>query len=309
MKAVLTHKSVSLYDDLPEERYHFPRPYLRQVEEAVGDFVVYYEPGRTGLGDLGRTGRQAYVAVARVLGVERDPAKSDHYYALIEPDSYVEFGRPVPFREGQHCYERQLQRGDGATSKGAFGRAVRSLSEIEFEEIVAAGFARELEPAGAAMAASTGLGQTMPPGLAEPIQPFERPRLEQVLSRPVRDAAFARRVQAAYAATCAVSGLKIVNGGGRAEVQAAHIRPVADHGPDSVRNGIALCGTVHWMFDRGLISLGPPPDYPILVTSRGLPEAAFRLINPDRRLLKPPDHRSWPTPAYCAYHRDRVFKP
>ena len=38
------HKRGSIYDDLPEERYHFPRFHIRQVEAAVGDFVVYYEP-------------------------------------------------------------------------------------------------------------------------------------------------------------------------------------------------------------------------------------------------------------------------
>ena len=43
------------------------------------------------------------------------------------------------------------------------------------------------------------------------------------------------------------------NGGGRAEAQAAHIQPVAENGPDSLRNGVALSSTFHWMFDRGLI--------------------------------------------------------
>lgn len=31
-KAVLTTKIDPTYDDLPEQRYHFPRTYLRQVE-------------------------------------------------------------------------------------------------------------------------------------------------------------------------------------------------------------------------------------------------------------------------------------
>ncbi len=44
-------------------------------------------------------------------------------------------------------------------------------------------------------------------------------------------------------------------GGGRPEVQAAHIRPVEHDGPESVRNGLALTGTVYWLFDRGLMSL------------------------------------------------------
>jgi len=44
----------------------------------------------------------------------------------------------------------------------------------------------------------------------------------------------------AYEERCAVSGLKFINGLGRAEVVAAHIRPVERNGPDAIQNGIAL---------------------------------------------------------------------
>lgn len=58
-KAILTTKIDPTYDDLPEERYHFPRTYLRQVEEAKGDWIIYYEPRRIS-GELSsRGGRQA----------------------------------------------------------------------------------------------------------------------------------------------------------------------------------------------------------------------------------------------------------
>src|SRR5579871_240698 len=94
--AVLTTKVDPTYDDLPEQRYHFPRPYLRQIEAAKGDFVVYYEPRRA-TGDLSsRGGRQVYFAVARIADVVPDPKRNDHFYALI--DSYLDFARPVPFR-------------------------------------------------------------------------------------------------------------------------------------------------------------------------------------------------------------------
>ena len=304
-KAVFTHKAGSIYDDLPEERYHFPRAYLRPVEATVGDLVVYYEPGRTGLDERGRTGRRSYVATARVGGLAPDPRQADHFYALIEPGSYVVFDRPVPFREGGHYHERQLRRGDGATSKGAFGRAVRPLDEQEYEDILRAGFAHELDLAGLAPAAPAD-GPAHPPALAEEAAPFERPVVERLLSRPVRDAAFARAVQAAYEQTCAVTGLRIVNGGGRAEVQAAHIRPVADRGPDSVRNGLALSGTGHGMFDRGLISIAP--DHSLLVTSRGLPDNVVRLFPPDRRLRLPNSPSLRPAPGFLDYHRTVVFK-
>ena len=81
-KAVLT-KVDPTYDDLPEQRYHFPRAYLRQVEAAKGDFVVYYEPRRTS-GDLSnRGGRQACFATARIVGVRPDPVHADHFYADV----------------------------------------------------------------------------------------------------------------------------------------------------------------------------------------------------------------------------------
>lgn len=304
MKAVFTHKPASIYDDKPEERYHFPDTYLRAAEAAAGDFIIYYEPGRVGVNDRDRTGRRAYIAVAKVTDIRSDPARRTFFYADIDPSTYITFDRPVPFREAEHYYERQLRRADGGTSKGAFGRAVRPISDEEFTDILEAGFAAELtEDEGEAQS-----GLILPAGMMEAAADFERPVIERILSRPVRDAAFRHAVQAAYDSTCAMTGIKLINGGGRAEAQAAHIRPVAERGPDSIRNGLALSGTVHWMFDRGLVSLGDPPDYPILVAHHAVPESVRRLFNPDLRLRKPPDERFWPSPAYAEFHRKEVFE-
>ena len=41
MKAVFTHTTRIRHDDIVEERYNFPASYLAQVENAVGDFIVY----------------------------------------------------------------------------------------------------------------------------------------------------------------------------------------------------------------------------------------------------------------------------
>jgi putative restriction endonuclease len=214
-KAVLTTKVDPTYDDLPEERYHFPRTYLRQIGAARGDFVVYYEPRRVS-GDLSSTGgRQAYFATARVANIVPDRTRADHFYALI--DSYLEFARPVPFREGWSYYESALQRDDGATNKGAFGRAVRALPDVEYENILRAGFAsilNEQQP--------TTLTEAEPFGV---FAELERPIVERLVGRPFREAAFSGSIKAAYNDTCAFTGLKIINGGGLSEVQAAHIRP------------------------------------------------------------------------------------
>jgi len=306
LKAVFTHKAASVYDDLPEERYHFPETYLRQVETTVGDFIIYYEPGRIGTDDRGRHGRRAYVAIAQVTGIRPDPFRKGHFYADMSPETYQTFDRPVPFREGELYYERQLRRADGATSKGAFGRAVRPISDEEFAEILAAGFAVELLQEDTRIAETAEL--RLPSRLMEAASEFERPIIERISSRHVRDEAFRHAVQAVYESTCAMTGIKIINGQGRPEVQAAHIRPVSDRGPDSIRNGLALSGTVHWMFDRGLISLGSPPDYPILISKKGLSENVQRLFNPDMMLRKPADERFWPAPGYIDFHRREIFK-
>ncbi len=298
-KAILTTKVDPTYDDLPEQRYHFPRAYLRQVEAAKGDFVIYYEPRRTS-GDLSsRGGRQAYFATARVIDVRLDPQRTDHFYAYV--DSYLDFARPVPFREGQHYYESGIQRDDGATNKGAFGRAVRALPESEYEAILRAGFAGVAGEPPAMLAEARTFG-----GFSEPPASFDRPIVERVVTRPFREAAFSGSIKAAYQDTCAFTGLKIINGGGRSEVQAAHIRPVAASGPDSLRNGIALCGTVHWMFDRGLISIAD--NHELLIAANRVPNQALRLLNPERRLIAPARVDQAPHPMFLRWHRENVFK-
>jgi len=54
----------------------------------------------------------------------------------------------------------------------------------------------------------------------------ERDRVAQLTSRIVRNRLFRRLVLKAYDKRCAITGLKLINGGGRAEVDAAHIRLV-----------------------------------------------------------------------------------
>jgi putative restriction endonuclease len=299
-KAILTTKVDPAYDDLPETHYHFPRTYLRQVEAALNDWIIYYEPRRSS-GDLSsRGGRQCYFATARVIRIVPDPTRADYFYAYV--DSYLEFVRPVPFREGGNYYEAVLRREDGETSKGAFGRSARYLPESEYEAILRAGFVRILEESRSKELKI----ESHPRGFSEPPAEFERPIVERVISRPFRDAAFSGTVKTAYADRCAFTGLKIINGGGRSEVQAAHVRPVASNGPDSLRNGLALCSTVHWMFDRGLISISD--DHTLLLAKGHVPEQAARLLNPDRMMLAPPRADQAPHPLFLRWHRENVFK-
>jgi len=313
-KVVLITKVTPVYDDLPEVRYHFPKTYINQVNRAVGDWIVYYEPRRS-TGDLSSSGgRQVYFATARIDRIVPDHEKRDHFYA--EVSNYLPFTRPVPFKEGNHYYESALEKDDGSTNKGAFGRAVRHLPESEYDQIWQAGFGHIIGTEERHREAPDVSEEPMKPlasGARDSADfdyevPIEQNRriVEQLVSRPFRERAFSAAVKSAYRDTCAMTGLKIINGGGRSEVQAAHIRSVEHRGPDSVRNGIALSGTMHWMFDRGLISVDN--DYNLLLAKHSVPETVERLLLGNSKLLLPERNELRPHPQFLEYHRQHVFK-
>ena len=298
--AVFIQNPHSIYKDEPGVAYHFPKRYLRVVEETVGDWVVVYE---------GRKGAFGYVSVLKVANVVPDPALEGHYFAYFAAGTEWQFERTVARNDAMGtAFEESLRGSDGsAISGGASVSAVRRISFAEFSRIVAAG----LKPLEGPESLPREAGSISDFAFAETQAAFEGPETvdirEVVLaSRPKRDASFARLVKAAYKGRCAISCLDLRNGGGRAEVQAAHIRPVAAKGPDIVVNGLALSGTLHWMFDRGLISVGE--HYEILVSDNKVPtEVRQRLISPIGKLHLPDDPRAHPHPAYLKYHRENIY--
>jgi putative restriction endonuclease len=182
---------------------------------------------------------------------------------------------------------------------------VRPISTADFHRILALG----LEEAEAVIPRQ---GEATPmPGFAEAQTPFifeqQRDRVTALTSRFVRDRVFRRIVLRAYGERCAITGLKLINGGGRAEVEAAHIRPVEHGGPDIVSNGLALSGTAHWMFDRGLITLGDDLDIRI---SRHVndPDGVRHFINRSGQATVPLRPGDRPHPAFLKWHRDYRFK-
>lgn len=302
-KAIFTSKIDPTYDDLPEDRYHFPSSYLNRVQQSVGDWIVYYEPRRKGDDPNSLGGRQAYFGMARVVNITQDASKLDHYYAHVV--DYLDFDYPVPFKEGSYYYESALVKSDGSTNKGAFGHAVRIISDNEFSAIVQSGFApviREEE-----ILVKQQIKEHRVLGFNDEAQEeFKRPIITRLSNRPFRDAAFSKLVKDMYHQTCAMTGLKIINGGGRSEVHAAHIKPVEENGPDSIRNGIALSGTVHWMFDRGLVSIDE--DFSILKAKGKIPDSLIKLLNADGKITIPTQELYKPHARYLQFHREHVFK-
>jgi putative restriction endonuclease len=191
---------------------------------------------------------------------------------------------------------------DQGRISGRAQSAVRPLSPGDFNRIVAFGLNES-------MSMLPRIGDVPPLGFDEEQIPFEqsRDRLRFTVSRIVRDRIFRQIVLRAYEERCAISGLKLINGRGRAEVAAAHIRPVEASGPDIVSNGIALSGTVHWMFDRGLISL--KDDLQILVSRQANdPDGIKALINRSGYALAPQRPSERPHPHFLQWHREHCFK-
>ena len=300
MKGVLLHKPSSVYDDDPATRYHFPAQYKSVADRVAGDWVLYYEPG---------AGARHYKAVARIADIIRDPVPRDraHYYARVEPGTYLDFVGTVPLRRADGSYQNsEIENADAGRRSFLTRRSVRIIPDADFVRIVAEGLAEGVELPETMPREDVLEGNVMTEDAALFDTPFSRPTVDTLLSRKVRDRAFRASVLKAYGSRCAFTRLRFINGGGRAEVQAAHIRPVSEGGPDSVRNGLALSGTVHWMFDRGLLSLGD--DHEILVSRHiNNTDEVARLI-PERKASVPDAAHLCPHPAALAWHREHVFK-
>jgi len=297
MKAVFDTKSESAYDDDIAHRYHFPPRYLETVSACVGDWVIFRQPRASG-------GSKAYFAVAKIARVDEDVATAGYFYAIVT--DFLQFDQPVPWLLDGRYWETALRNLEKVSQLGLFlrGRSVRPLEEQDFADIVMAGLGQTLSSEGTATFGNdpheVGASAVL---VAAPVEERARRVVEMLINRKIRDACFRRSVCSAYGERCAVTGLRILDGEGRAEVQAAHVWPVADGGPDTVQNGIALSGTAHWLFDRHLIAL--TDDYQLLVAHEKVPSEFSRLLEGQSiRILLPSDQRLWPNTAYVGRHRE-----
>jgi predicted restriction endonuclease len=120
-----------------------------------------------------------------------------------------------------------------------------------------------------------------------------------------RDSEFRNKVLDAYDRACAVCGARRETKDEKPEVEAHHLKPVSDGGPDSVQNGIALCRLHHWAFEKGWIAVSD--DYKVLVRDwegvRGYEEfSKYEGKSIKDRL--PDDSQQHPNQQYLRHHRE-----
>jgi putative restriction endonuclease len=294
---VFIHRTDSIYDDVPSERYQFPKQYLTRAEQCEGDWIIYLEPSKV-------KNTKGYFAIAKVRQIIADPRRDGMYLAVIEPGSYLDFGDPVPFRDDATVIERGVLNEHGRIS-GRAQAAVRTIGSTDFARIIERGLGNNEDTLPRVD------GDAPRAGYAETQQEFlhltARDRVSHLTNRALRDRNFRKAVLRVYGERCAITGLRLINGGGRAEVEAAHIRPVERDGPDIISNGIALSGTAHWMFDRGLVSLSD--DLTIIVSRQANDADAIRaMINRSGTLIAPIRPADRPRAEFVNWHRENCFK-
>jgi putative restriction endonuclease len=292
-KGVFLYREDSRYEDRPWAVYQFPDSYLSRAAQMVGDWVIYMEPVKAG--------RKGYHAVAKVDRITPDPISPGMHLAIIDPNSYLDFDHNVSFQSGGEYPERSVLNEAGNVS-GRAQAAVRPIPVEDFNRIVGLGLEThdELLPRSEA---------ETPASVAEEQAPynFEQDRVQMLTKRTVRDRIFRTRVLKAYDRRCAFTGFQFINGGGRAEVEAAHIKSVQDKGPDVVQNGLALSGTVHWMFDRGLLTIAD--DATVLLSNHiNDVDGVRKILLPSGRAQFPHNAHDRPDPAFLRWHRENCFK-
>lgn len=130
--------------------------------------------------------------------------------------------------------------------------------------------------------------------------------------RRYRDKSFRPSVLSAYQHRCAVCNYDIRLAGEPLGLEAAHIRWHAAGGPDSVENGLALCGFHHKALDRGAWGLERQKGRFVILISRQVSGKgeAVRLLRTyhGKRLRSPNKDQPGPQPAFVDWHAREVFR-
>ena len=284
---ILVTRRFPQYKDQPGRLYHYPKAkYHERILGLRGKLILAYEPRRGGTSATSvGGGRSAFVGAAFLGDVYDDPDDPSHAFVVLR--DYWELPAPVPI-------------GETDVAGKSLESAVREIPRIVAEDILKKGLA-PLAPM-TTSAVREGLVD-----VSLPLLEIDRPIREVISSRAVRDTTFRFRVvELVYQGRCALTGIKMTNGNGRAEADAAHIRPVANGGPDHIQNGLALSKTIHWAFDRGLLSL--QDDGRIVTVERGIDDTVRKLLVSSGRAVLPSDPLDGPHASFLKWHRENVFK-
>ncbi|WP_421829403.1 HNH endonuclease [Larkinella sp.] len=136
----------------------------------------------------------------------------------------------------------------------------------------------------------------------------ELPQYGNAVLRKVRigQGAFRLSVIDAYNKRCAITGEKTLP-----VLEAAHIKPFAESGPNQTANGLLLRSDMHKLFDDGYITV--TPNLKIEVSKRIREEfnngREYYQYHGKSLLVLPELNTNKPSSLYLEYHNNTVFRP
>jgi putative restriction endonuclease len=107
-----------------------------------------------------------------------------------------------------------------------------------------------------------------------------------------------------YNRRCAISGEKTLP-----VLEAAHIKPFAENGPNSIQNGILLRSDIHTLFDKGYITIAP--DFHVEVSHRIKEDFGNGKIyyqhHGDKLIMLPKRDFEMPDKQFLSWHNEKVY--
>ncbi len=279
-----------------EEKFRFKNSQVVNLNLQPGDWALMHaKPAFAAV--------YHYVGVGRLAGVHPD----ENGWSTAHICDYLEFPVPVPPRRGREAYETPAHGPRRLRDHHLEQMIVRTISEIDFARIVRDGFIQPYENP-----VETGVTRG-PDGLQELETPFlydgllfdDRPIVEQLVHRPLRDLANRRICLAVYGPRCALTGNVFEYRLGETKCDASHIWPVHHRGPDSIVNLMMLSPDAHASWDGGLVTLDD--NFRILRSPRlrasELPNAVQGSM-----IWLPESVAQRPSREYIRRHREKIFR-
>ncbi|MGM9507020.1 HNH endonuclease [Larkinella sp. GY13] len=136
----------------------------------------------------------------------------------------------------------------------------------------------------------------------------ESPQYGNTILRKVRigQGAFRLSVIDAYNKRCAITGEKTLP-----VLEAAHIKPFAESGPNQTANGLLLRSDMHKLFDDGYITI--TPNLKVEVSKRIREEfnngQEYYQYHGKSLMVLPELTTNRPSPLYLDYHNHTIFRP
>lgn len=151
-----------------------------------------------------------------------------------------------------------------------------------------------------------GLNEGQEEGTQAELFPSDRYGVARLVRPRLGQGAFRLSVLDAYEKRCAVTGERVVP-----VLEAAHIRPFSDDGPNQVSNGLALRADIHRLFDLGYVTVDKSYRFHVssLLDSEFANGKDYYRYQGEELSVLPQKKEDRPALEFLEWHGDSRFRP